>query len=171
MNNLFFPCGLLLPSIRKKLCQEILAAYPSLTEEEAQLLIPKKEAISVMKIITHNGQLGKVYCVAKIPVFFQIDLLDLAILPTIYTLWHHPNLLRIFTTRPPVVSKLSGGANLMLPGVVVTEPVTLYSFGKLKKGTPVSINTDDNKVRYVLLLLYYGVSHYSAKKCKYSFCI
>ena len=130
---------------RKKLCQEILAAYPLLTEEEVQLLIPKKEAISVMKIITHNGQLGKVYCVAKIPVFFQIDSLDLTILPTIYTLWHHPNLLRIFTTRPPVVSKLSGGANLMLPGVVVAEPVTLYSFGKLNKGTPVSINTDDNK--------------------------
>ena len=33
----------------------------------------------------------------------------------------------------------------MLPGVVVAEPVTLYSFGKLKKGTPVSVNTDDNK--------------------------
>ncbi|XP_076178183.1 eukaryotic translation initiation factor 2D isoform X3 [Ptiloglossa arizonensis] len=33
----------------------------------------------------------------------------------------------------------------MLPGVVVKEPVTLYSFGKLEKGTPVSVDTADNK--------------------------
>ncbi|XP_053990481.1 eukaryotic translation initiation factor 2D-like [Hylaeus volcanicus] len=130
---------------RKKLCQEILAAYPMLTDEETQQLVPKKEAISVMKIITYGGQLGKVYCAAKIPVFFQLDSLHSALLPTIYTLWHHPNLLRVFTTRLPVVSKLASGADLMLPGVVVKEPVTLYSFGKLPKGTPVSIDTEDNK--------------------------
>ncbi|XP_076245735.1 eukaryotic translation initiation factor 2D [Calliopsis andreniformis] len=130
---------------RKKLCQEISAAYPTLTEEAIQSLIPKKEAISVMKIITHSGQSGKVYCVARVPVFFQIESLDLALLPTIYTLWQYPDLLKVFTTCSPVVSKLIGGADLMLPGVVVKEPVTLYSFGKLQKGTPVSINTDDNK--------------------------
>ncbi|XP_076658755.1 eukaryotic translation initiation factor 2D [Halictus rubicundus] len=130
---------------RKKLCQEILAAYPTLTDEEVQLLIPKKEAISVMKIITHNGQLGKLYCVAKIPMFFQVDSLHLPLLPTIYTLWQHPNLLIVFTTRQPVISKLASGANLMLPGVVIKEPVTLYSFGKLQKGTLVSVDTDDNK--------------------------
>ncbi|XP_031839297.2 eukaryotic translation initiation factor 2D [Nomia melanderi] len=130
---------------RKKLCQEILSAYPTLTDEDTQLLIPKKEAICVMKITAHNGQLCKVYCVAKIPMFFQVDTLHLPLLPTIYTLWHHPNLLTIFTTRQPVISKLAGGADLMLPGVVIKEPVTLYSFGKLQKGTPVSVDTDDNK--------------------------
>ncbi|XP_076279212.1 eukaryotic translation initiation factor 2D isoform X1 [Lasioglossum baleicum] len=130
---------------RKKLCQEILAAYPTLTDEEVQSLIPKKEAISVMKITTHNGQLCKLYCVAKIPMFFQVDTLHLPLLPTIYTLWHHPNLLVVFTTRQPVISKLASGADLMLPGVVIKEPVTLYSFGKLQKGTLVSVDTDDNK--------------------------
>ncbi|KOC68198.1 Eukaryotic translation initiation factor 2D [Habropoda laboriosa] len=130
---------------RKKLCEEILAAYPTLTDEETQLLIPKKEAISIMKIVTHNGLSGKVYCVAKTPMFFQIESLRLALLPTIYTLWHHPNLLRSFTTHTPVVSKLSSGADLMLPGVNIKEPVTLYSFGKLQKGTPVCVNTEENK--------------------------
>lgn len=123
-----------------------------LAEETAQSLIPKKEAISVMKIITHSGQSGKVYCSAKVPVFFQIESLNLTLLPTIYTLWQHPNLLKIFTTRLPVVSKLAGGADLMLPGVVIQEPVTMYSFGKLQKGTPVSINTDDNKVSVTVSL-------------------
>ncbi|XP_076379716.1 eukaryotic translation initiation factor 2D isoform X2 [Megalopta genalis] len=130
---------------RKKLCQDILAAYPILTDEDVQSLIPKKEAISVMKITTHSGHLGKLYCVAKIPMFFQVDNIHHPLLPTIYSLWHHPNLLTIFTTRHPVISKLASGADLMLPGVVVKEPVTLYSFGKLPKGTPVSVDTDDNK--------------------------
>ncbi|CAK9831087.1 Eukaryotic translation initiation factor 2D [Anthophora retusa] len=130
---------------RKKLCEEILAAYPTLTDEETQLLIPKKEAISIMKIVTHNGHSGKVYCVAKTPMFFQIESLRQALLPTIYTLWHHPDLLKAFTTHTPVVSKLSSGADLMLPGVNMKEPVTLYSFGKLQKGTPVCVNTEENK--------------------------
>ncbi|XP_076178182.1 eukaryotic translation initiation factor 2D isoform X2 [Ptiloglossa arizonensis] len=138
-------CIFMLLLIRKKLCQEILATYPTLTEGETQLLIPKKKTVSIMKVITYAGQLGKVYCVADIPMFFQLDFSHCTLLPTIYTLWHHPNLLRVFTTRLPVVPKLASGADLMLPGVVVKEPVTLYSFGKLEKGTPVSVDTADNK--------------------------
>lgn len=121
-----------------------------LTDEETQSLIPKKEAISVMRIVTHSGHSGKVYCVAKLPMFFQLESLHQALLPTIYTLWHYPNLLRTFTTHPPVVTKLSGGADLMLPGVNMKQPITLYSFGKLQKGTPVSVNTNDNKVNSTL---------------------
>ncbi|KAG7199745.1 hypothetical protein KM043_000417 [Ampulex compressa] len=130
---------------RKKLCEEILAAYPSLTDEEAQALLPKKEAISLMKITTHSGHLAKIYCVAKIPMLFQIDSYCSVLLPTLFALWHHPNLLPAFTTRSPVVSKLAGGAHLMLPGLVLKEPVNMYSFGKLAKGTPVSVNTEENK--------------------------
>lgn len=130
---------------RKKLCEEILAAYRTLTEEEVQLLIPKKEAISMLKIVTHNGHAGKVYCVAKTPMFFQIESLHHTLLPTIYTLWHHQDLLPSFTTHSAVVPKLTGGADLMLPGVIVKEPRTLYTFGKLQKGTAVSVNTEDNK--------------------------
>ncbi|KAL0119266.1 hypothetical protein PUN28_009686 [Cardiocondyla obscurior] len=130
---------------RKKLCEEVLVAYPRLSDEEIQLLLPKKESISIMKIVTHNGHVGKVYCVAKIPMFFQLDPYDTLLFPTIYTLWHHPHLLKSFTTHAPVVSKLVKGADLMLPGLVLKEPVTLYSFGKLPKGTPMSINTEENK--------------------------
>ncbi|CAL1688322.1 unnamed protein product [Lasius platythorax] len=128
---------------RKRLCEEILAAYPSLSTD-IQLLLPKKESISLMKIVTHSGQIGRIYCVAKIPMFFQLDSYNV-LFPTIYTLWHHPYLINTFTTHTPVISKLAGGADLMLPGLVQKEPVTLYSFGKLPKGSPVSINTEENK--------------------------
>lgn len=97
--------------------------------------------------MTHSGQIVKVYCVAKVPMFFQLDSPITALFPTIYTLWCHPYLLYTFTTRVPVVSKLTSGANLMLPGLVLKEPMTLYTFGKLAKGMPVSVNTEENKVR------------------------
>lgn len=123
-------------------------AYPNLSDEEIQSLLPKKESISIMKIVTHGGYICKVYCVAKVPMFFQLDSSHKTIMlfPTIYTLWHHPYLLSTFTTRALVISKLAGGADLMLPGLVLKAPLTLYTFGKLPKGTPVSINTEDNKV-------------------------
>ncbi|XP_078098334.1 eukaryotic translation initiation factor 2D isoform X2 [Mustelus asterias] len=38
---------------------------------------------------------------------------------TVYTLWSYPDLLPAFTTWPAVLTKLAGGADLMLPGVVV----------------------------------------------------
>ncbi|KAJ0064769.1 hypothetical protein NL108_013013, partial [Boleophthalmus pectinirostris] len=38
-----------------------------------------------------------------------------------YVLWRFPALLPAFTTWPPVLDKLIGGADLMLPGVVVTQ--------------------------------------------------
>lgn len=62
-------------------------------------------------------------------------------------LWHHPELLYTFTTHSAVVSKLTSGANLMLPGVVTDVPINFHSYGKLKKGTPVAIVTDNNKVK------------------------
>lgn len=128
--------------------------FPTLSETEIQSLLPKKESITVMKIVTHNGDICKLYCVAKIPMFFQVEQPDLHLFPTIYTLWKFPNLLYPFTTHRPVISKLVNGASLMLPGVVLDGPPTLRSYGRLKKHTPVSVNTDDNKVIMADLFLY-----------------
>ncbi|XP_078297514.1 eukaryotic translation initiation factor 2D-like [Panthera onca] len=36
-----------------------------------------------------------------------------------HALWSYPDLLPAFTTWPPVLEKLMGGADLMLPGLVV----------------------------------------------------
>lgn len=137
MNSFFY---------RKKLCDEVAQAFPSLKPEEIQNLLPKKEVVSVLKIITHDGQTGKVYCTAKVPLFFQMYSSP-RLHPTIFTLWHHPDLLYTFVTPSPVVSKLANGAHLMLPGVITANsPPNFHSYGKLQKGTPVAVVTDDNKV-------------------------
>ncbi|KAJ8679495.1 hypothetical protein QAD02_015282 [Eretmocerus hayati] len=129
---------------RKKLCEEVASAFPSLTMEEIHDLLPKKEQVSALKIITHNGQMGRVYCANKIPLFFHFDS-GPGLLPTVFTLWHHPQLLQSFITRSAVVPKLTNGANLMLPGVITDEPIKFHSYGKLAKNTPVSVVTEDNK--------------------------
>lgn len=139
---------------RKKLCEDVSVSFPTLSESDIQSLLPKKEAISSMKIITHAGEICKLYCVAKVPMFIQLDQPNLQLLPTIYTLWHHPDLLYIFTTYSPVISKLASGANLMLPGVVLDGPPKFTSYGKLAKNTPVSINTDDNRVRLKIIFFH-----------------
>ncbi|XP_024942951.1 eukaryotic translation initiation factor 2D isoform X2 [Cephus cinctus] len=77
--------------------------------------------------------------------FFELDIIESQLFPTIFTLWHHPSLLYAFTTRQAVVPKLTSGADLMLPGLVLEGPATLYSFGKLEKKAPVYVNTEENK--------------------------
>ncbi|XP_012277530.1 eukaryotic translation initiation factor 2D [Orussus abietinus] len=132
-------------SERKKLYEELGKAFPNLTEEDIQNILPKKEALNVIKIVTHNGQLCRLYCIARVPMFFQLDSSVPGFFPTVYTLWHHPNLLYSYTTHSSVIPKLAAGADLMLPGVVLNGPPTLYSYGKIARGAPVSVNTEDNK--------------------------
>jgi translation initiation factor 2D len=127
------------------LCDEVSQNFPSLQYEEIKTLLPKKESVSVLKIITYNGDVGKIYCNAKIPLFFQLNAQP-ELFPTLFTLWNHPNLLYSYIIRSPVISKLVNGANLMLPGVIIDGSPNLYSYGKLQKGTPVSVITDDNQV-------------------------
>ncbi|XP_063995162.1 eukaryotic translation initiation factor 2D isoform X2 [Diachasmimorpha longicaudata] len=130
---------------RKKLSEDVASRFPTLSETDILSLLPKKESITVMKILTHNGEICKLYCTARIPMFFQMDSPDFVLFPTIFTLWQFPNLLYTFTTHRSVTTKLSSGASLMLPGVILDGPPTLRSYGRLQKHTPVSVNTDDNK--------------------------
>jgi len=39
----------------------------------------------------------------------------------VYCLWKHPDLIPALTTYPDVFRKLQGGADLMLPGVVISD--------------------------------------------------
>ncbi|XP_011300091.1 eukaryotic translation initiation factor 2D [Fopius arisanus] len=130
---------------RKKLYEAVTRRFPKLSDVDIQDLLPKKELITVMKIVTHNEEICKLYCVAKVPIFFELDQPDFPIFPTIFTLWRFPDLLYAFTTHRAVVSKLASGASLMLPGVILDGPPTMSSYGRLKKHTPVSVNTEDNK--------------------------
>lgn len=103
-------------SDRRKLKADISAAFPVLTADELSELVPNKEELNVVKIYAHKGDAVTLYVLNKNPIFFEVEK---RLFPTVYVLWRCPALLPGFTTWPPVLQKLSGGADLMLPGVVV----------------------------------------------------
>uniref|UniRef100_A0ACB8F582 Uncharacterized protein n=1 Tax=Sphaerodactylus townsendi TaxID=933632 RepID=A0ACB8F582_9SAUR len=87
-----------------------------LSTEQLSEIVLNKEELNVITLYTHKGEALTVYTNSRNPVLFEIER---RLYPTVYTLWTHPDLLPAFTTWPPVLHKLAGGADLMLPGVVV----------------------------------------------------
>lgn len=103
-------------SDRRKLKADISAAFPDLTADELSELVPNKEELNVVKVYAHKGDAVTLYVLNKNPLFFEVEK---RLYPTVYVLWRCPALLPGFTTWPLVLQKLMGGADLMLPGVVV----------------------------------------------------
>ncbi|KAF5907291.1 eukaryotic translation initiation factor 2D, partial [Clarias magur] len=102
----------------RKLKADVSAAFPSLSADDLNELVPNKEELNVVKIYAHKGDAVTLYVLHRNPMFFQ---LEKQLYPTVYTLWRYPDLLPAFTTWPPVIQKLTGGADLMLPGVVMSS--------------------------------------------------
>uniref|UniRef100_A0A4W4DW84 DM2 domain-containing protein n=1 Tax=Electrophorus electricus TaxID=8005 RepID=A0A4W4DW84_ELEEL len=105
-------------SDRRKLRADVSAAFPSLSADQLGELVPNKEELNIVKIYAHKGDAVTLYVLQKSPIFFQ---LEKQLYPTVYTLWRYADILPAFTTWPQVVQKLIGGADLMLPGVVVSS--------------------------------------------------
>ncbi|XP_019123305.1 eukaryotic translation initiation factor 2D [Larimichthys crocea] len=103
-------------SDRRKLKADIATAFPSLSPDELSELIPNKEELNVVKVYAHKGDAVTLYVLHKNPLFFE---LEKRLYPTVYVLWRYPALLPTFKTWSPVLQKLIGGADLMLPGVVL----------------------------------------------------
>ncbi|XP_075873543.1 eukaryotic translation initiation factor 2D-like, partial [Nelusetta ayraudi] len=103
-------------SDRRKLKADITAAFPSLSADELSNLIPNKEDLNIVKIYAHKGDAVTLYLMNKNPLFFE---LEKQLYPTVYVLWRYPDILPKLKTWPLVVQKLVGGADLMLPGVVL----------------------------------------------------
>ncbi|KAG9339713.1 hypothetical protein JZ751_023360 [Albula glossodonta] len=125
-------------SDRRKLKTDISNAFPMLSAEDLTELVPNKEELNVVKIYAHKGDAVTLYVLHKNPIFFE---LEKQLYPTVYTLWHYPDLLPTFTTWPAVLQKLAGGADLMLPGVVVP----LGGLPEVKKGECCSISVVRNR--------------------------
>lgn len=103
-------------SDRRKLRADVMTAFPSLETSQVSELIPGKEELNIVKLYTCRGNAVTVYVSGGNPILFE---LEKNLYPTVYTLWSYPDLLPTFTTWPPVLEKLVGGADLMLPGLVV----------------------------------------------------
>ncbi|XP_034866064.1 eukaryotic translation initiation factor 2D isoform X4 [Mirounga angustirostris] len=103
-------------SDRRKLRADVTTAFPTLGRDQVPALVPGKEELNVVKLYAHRGDAVTVYVCGGNPILFE---LEKNLYPTVYTLWSYPDLLPTFTTWPLVLEKLVGGADLMLPGLVV----------------------------------------------------
>uniref|UniRef100_A0A667I6Q0 Eukaryotic translation initiation factor 2D n=1 Tax=Lynx canadensis TaxID=61383 RepID=A0A667I6Q0_LYNCA len=101
---------------RRKLRADVMAAFPTLGTDQVSVLVPGKEELNIVKLYAHRGDAVTVYVSGGNPILFEVEK---NLYPTVYALWSYPDLLPAFTTWPPVLEKLVGGADLMLPGLVV----------------------------------------------------
>ncbi len=76
-------------------------------------VITPKDDVTVSKIYTFSGESYLVYYQLKNPIFFEPEKEKGHLYPTVYTLWKCPNLLPAVTTHPPVLEKLTNGADLV----------------------------------------------------------
>lgn len=128
---------------RKKLRGDIIQQFPQLTEEELNVILPSKDTVFQLKVLAHTGEVVVIYSVQKLPIVFEIEKV---MYPTVYMLWHKPDLLYTFTTHPQVLPVIGRGADLMLPGVVLPpNNEGLHAYGHLKKGERVAVNLTKNK--------------------------
>ncbi|KAG1697894.1 Eukaryotic translation initiation factor 2D [Nymphon striatum] len=123
--------------IKKRLRSDISEKFPNLKKEEIDELVPLKSEISVAKVASHSGNHIFIYYNLKTPIFFSVNNI---LCPTVYALWTYPHLLHRYYTTPNVLEKFSGGADLMLPGIITDmEDYGPRSFGDLGKGQMCSI--------------------------------
>lgn len=127
-------------SDRKGIKDTFRSSFPNLPEEDLNSLFNnKKDPLNCIKLVTHSNEVVQVYTLQKQPICFMLP--NNKLFPTVFLLWKFPNLVPNFTTHPHVMTFISSGADLMLPGVV-TPPVGLPS---VQEGSVVYVNTSDNK--------------------------
>ncbi|KAK7207388.1 hypothetical protein BZA70DRAFT_300772 [Myxozyma melibiosi] len=109
-------------SDRRKLLSAILTAFSldplTLPPETKEQILPSD--IRTGKFIAHaTGESGHLYVSADDggrPLWLKLS--DETLVPTVFTLWKCPFLVPIVLTWSPVIEKLRGGADMMLPGLI-----------------------------------------------------
>ncbi|KAL3289419.1 hypothetical protein HHI36_022844 [Cryptolaemus montrouzieri] len=135
-------------SERKNIKDKIHKQYPILTEEDLNYMLPKKEALNNVKIVTASDETVLVYTIQKRPICFE---LYGKVFPTLNLLWQFPKLVHNFTTHKEVMEFINAGADLMLPGVLTPPPHTnLSKYGVLQKEDIVAINLSTNKASFAV---------------------
>ncbi|KAJ7323398.1 Eukaryotic translation initiation factor 2D [Desmophyllum pertusum] len=63
----------ILEHTERKLRSDVSNAFPSLSQDELSEIIPNKEEITVMRLMTHSGQNVTVFCLSGEPIFFEVE--------------------------------------------------------------------------------------------------
>lgn len=128
-------------SDRKRLRGLIEASFPNLSTNDLNALIPNKNEMNQVKSMTHSGYIAMIYSCGQNPIFFQIEE---RCYPSLYTLWMYPRLLPTVTTTALVLEKITNGADLMAPGIII-EDYLISEMGDLKVNDICAVRIIGNK--------------------------
>jgi len=103
-------------------------------------IFTNKEEVMKIKVFSNKGESCFVYRIRENPMLFEVQ--D-KIFPTVYLLWENPKLVSRVKTFHHVIKILIGGADLMLPGLVVTENEDYYT-KPFTESQVVSVTTTDS---------------------------
>ncbi|KAJ2450154.1 hypothetical protein EV183_004468 [Coemansia sp. RSA 2336] len=114
-------------------------AWCSYEENSTDTQAPVLSKLQVVKFTSHVGDKGEIFLnESNEPLWFRAEppgSKAQLLVPTVYTQWKFPNMLPILWTWQPVVDKLIGGADLMIPGLVVPPG----GLPELRKGSLVAV--------------------------------
>ncbi|KAI9489297.1 hypothetical protein BDB00DRAFT_981244 [Zychaea mexicana] len=119
-------------SDRRRFQNEAYEAFPHLkercTQEGASPLMP--DPLQSAKFRSHINENGVLYVADGKPLWMKLEGLKQPVVPTVYTLWQHPDTLPLLYTWGPVIHRLTEGADLMIPGLVLGPEGKLPDLGK-----------------------------------------
>ncbi|KAJ2489323.1 hypothetical protein IWW37_004060 [Coemansia sp. RSA 2050] len=134
--HLIQECKELFPAVWEQVEQ---AKNDSSEDDSASTDGPMPDKLQAAKFTSHIGDRGEIfYSEAGDPLWLKAEVAagsTPTLVPTVYTLWQFPTLLPVLWTTSPVISKLIGGADLMVPGLLIPRE----GLPDLKKGTLVAI--------------------------------
>lgn len=114
--------------------------FPILSAEDLKEILPSKDDLSHVKILTYSGEAAYFYCVGKVPILFSRGS---KLYPTLHLLWRYPNIAPYFSAATEVLPVLQGGADFMTAGIMWSDPKT--RFGRVSKNDTVYVNLCENK--------------------------
>ncbi|KAJ2741979.1 hypothetical protein GGI20_004812 [Coemansia sp. BCRC 34301] len=105
---------------------------------------PMPDKLQTAKFVSHIGDRGEIfYSEAGEPLWLKAEAVagcEPVLVPTVYTLWQFPALLPVLWTTAVVIPKLIGGADLMVPGLLIPRE----GLPDLKRGALVAIRCPGN---------------------------
>ncbi|KAJ3337006.1 Eukaryotic translation initiation factor 2D [Gonapodya sp. JEL0774] len=128
-------------SDRRKLRGEILSRFaPRVLESDLEAAGWKGgDDVVQERVETSTGEVVTVYRIHDQPWWFRDA--NENIYPTVYTIWLIPQCCVLLSTHGFVMGKLLGGADLMLPGVIIPK----LGLPPFKPGDAISINIHDRR--------------------------
>ncbi|KAJ2852365.1 hypothetical protein IWW36_000252 [Coemansia brasiliensis] len=128
-------------------------AWCSKEENSADTESPVPSKLQAAKFISHVGDKGEIFLnESGEPLWFRTEppgAKTQLLVPTVYTQWKFPNMLPILWTWQPVVEKLIGGADLMIPGLIVPKS----GLPELKQGSLVAVCCPGSKAAQAIGVL------------------